>query len=230
MTAPSRDFLANGPRRVLIAAAGPRTHKGQALRRRSAALLGGSAHALQQQDALMCEPEVLGDGRLISIAFSGEALKDDSELPHGTPNRAAPGLAGQAFDPVPNPPGPQQGERQNRERGRESALAFDVGEVTSKPLFRFDLSEKDPFPGDSEALGAAEDLGRRGGLGRSEGHRRRRIPIAQGQNRNWLSPKQREGAHADPVPPRFSMNQKRLPTKVIATRACLRERYPTIPT
>src|SRR6266496_1257843 len=65
MTAPSRDFLAKGPRRVVIAAAGPRTDEGQSLRRRTAALCGGSAHALQEQDALMCEPEVLSDGRLI---------------------------------------------------------------------------------------------------------------------------------------------------------------------
>jgi len=196
MTAPSRDFLAKGPRRVVIAAAGPRTDEGQSLRRRTAALCGGSAHALQEQDALMCEPEVLSDGRLISIAFSGESLKDDSELPHGPPNRAAPGLASQAFDPVPYPPGPQQREGKNRERGRKRTLALDVGEVTSKPLFRFDLPEKDPFPGDSEALGTAEDVGRRRGLGRSEGHRRRRIPIAQGENRNWPSLKRREGAHS----------------------------------
>jgi len=196
MAAPRRDFLAKGPGRVVIAAAGPRTDEGQALRRRSAAFFGGSANALQEQDALMGEPEVLGDGRLISIAFSGEALKDDSELSHGTPNRATSGLASQAFDPVPNPPGPQQGERQNCERGRERTLAFDVGEVTPKPLFRLDLPKKDPFPGDSEALGAAEDLGRRGGLGRSEGHRKGRIPIAQGKNRDWPSPKWRQGAHA----------------------------------
>jgi len=196
MTAPRRDFLAKGPGRVVIAAAGPRTDEGQALRRRSAAFFGGSANALQEQDALMGEPEVLGDGRLISIAFSGESLKDESELSHGTPNRAAPGLASQAFDPVPNPPGPQQRERQNRERGRERTLALDVGQVTPKLQFRFDLSEKDPLPGDSEALDAPQDLGRRGGLGRSEGHRRRWISIPEGENRDWPSPKRHEGAHS----------------------------------
>jgi hypothetical protein len=52
----------------------------------------------------MCEPEMLGNGRLISIAFSSKALKDDSELPNGTPNRTASGLASEAFDLVPNAP------------------------------------------------------------------------------------------------------------------------------
>jgi len=182
---------AQGPRRIVEAAARRRAGRRHPLRVGPAASPGRAGHALEQKNPLVREPEMRGERRVAAIRLTGEPTKDEAQLADRALKRGGASGAGKGLDLVPNAPGAQKRGGQQGQPRRQRHLR-DLLDVAPLRLLRLDLVEQNPFPGNLQRLGAPQDFEPRlVGVSRRIGGRwalRRRRPGGRNgprPSRNW---------------------------------------------
>jgi hypothetical protein len=153
---------ARGPRGVVVAAARARADEGEALRQRAApARRRRAADALQEEDPLVGEPEMLGERRAIRLVLAAELFERAPEIVPRAPRLCGARLRGEVLKTVANAPRAQEGGGEDAERGRERPLRVHVLEVPPEPLLRANLFQNDLLPRNAERVGAQQKIGAR---------------------------------------------------------------------
>ena len=159
VTRARRCLAADRPLRVVVAATGSSADESETLLHRAAGRAGGAGDALEQKNALVGEPEMLGQGRRGGMRLRpDEASKEEPKLAQGISSAESLRGASQFGHVLSHAPGLKEGKRQNCQRGPERPVRLDVHQVTAESLLRTDLLHQDPFPGDAQRPGAQEDV------------------------------------------------------------------------